>query len=535
MSFNLETKTLVQVIQDLSSAKTLEKITFLVRKAARKLADADGVTFVLKDQGMCSYVDEDAIAPLWKGQKFPLQACVSGWAMLNKQTVIIEDIFNDSRVPVDVYRPTFVKSMAITPIRQDDPIAAIGTYWKEQRKPSLEQQELLQALANSASTALENLQLYNTLTENIIKLKKSNQAKDEFLMNLSHELRTPLNAIIGWSEILTEDSSDKEQLKEGLQIILKNSNHQLSIVEDLLDSTRILIGRIQLHPEVIDVQQVVKQAIAAQHATIQKKNILVDFKSEFNSATISADPVRLRQIIDNVLVNALKFSFKDSQISLHLRKQGPHVEISVRDHGEGIDSSFLPFIFDRLRQADGSLTRRHGGMGLGLSIAKHLAEASNGTIEAHSPGMGQGSTFTVKFPLEKFDLKSERSRPLENIHVLVVDDDDDARQVAALALRNQGARVNMASSVQEALKIKSTDDFEVILCDLSMPEEDGFSLVRKIREGKTQFQEKIPVLALTAFTDKGTREKALHEGFDLFMEKPFRAASLVSTVAGVLA
>ncbi len=542
MGFDQDTKTLVQVIQDLSAAKSLSDITVMVRKAARKIAQADGVTFVLKDQDMCSYVDEDAIAPLWKGQKFPLNACVSGWAMIHKEAVIIEDIYKDTRVPIDAYRPTFVKSMAMTPIRQENPIGPIGTYWKDQHRPTSEQMELLQALANSASIAIENVGLYNSLSDGITQLKKANQAKDEFLMNLSHELRTPLNAIIGWSEILTEDNSDKNQLSEGLQIILKNSNHQLHIVEDLMDSSRILVGRIHLNPVMVDLHQIVIQSIAGQQTIIMKKNILIDMKTELNSAIIKADPVRLRQIVDNIIVNALKFSFKNGKIEVRLKKSGPNVELIVQDQGEGIDESLLPHVFERLKQGDESTTRKHGGLGLGLSIAKHLTEASDGQIKAESAGMGQGATFTVSFPLQEFELKpnlgiplaNTSSRALENIRVLVVDDDDDARQVAALALRNQGARVSMAGSVYDALHMDSPDHYEVIVCDLSMPEEDGFSFVKKIRQGKTPFQNHIPVLALTAFTDHGTKEKALHDGFDLFLEKPFKASYLVSSVAGAI-
>lgn len=542
MGFDQDTKTLVQVIQDLSAAKSLSDITVMVRKAARKIAQADGVTFVLKDQDMCSYVDEEAIAPLWKGQKFPLNACVSGWAMIHKEAVIIEDIYKDTRVPIDAYRPTFVKSMAMTPIRQENPIGAIGTYWKDQHRPTSEQMELLQALANSASIAIENVGLYNSLSDGITQLKKANQAKDEFLMNLSHELRTPLNAIIGWSEILTEDNSDKNQLSEGLQIILKNSNHQLHIVEDLMDSSRILVGRIHLNPVMVDLHQIVRQSIAGQQTIIMKKNILIDMKTELNSAIIKADPVRLRQIVDNIIVNALKFSFKNGKIEVRLKKSGPNVELIVQDQGEGIDESLLPHVFERLKQGDESTTRRHGGLGLGLSIAKHLTEASDGHIKAESAGMGQGATFTVSFPLQEFELKPNLGIPLantsscalENIRVLVVDDDDDARQVAALALRNQGARVSMAGSVYDALHVDSPDHYEVIVCDLSMPEEDGFSFVKKIRQGKTPFQNHIPVLALTAFADQGTKEKALHDGFDLFLEKPFKASYLVSSVAGAI-
>ncbi|KYG65772.1 hybrid sensor histidine kinase/response regulator [Bdellovibrio bacteriovorus] len=535
MNFVGGTKTLVKVIQDLSAARTLDDVTSLVRKAAREIAEADGATFVLRDGDMCSYVDEDAIAPLWKGQKFPMSACVSGWAMLNKAQAVIPDIYKDARVPIDAYRPTFVKSMAMTPIRKEAPIGAIGTYWKTVRAPSEEQKELLQALADSVSVAMENLNLYESLNSKIVELRKSNQAKDEFLMNVSHELRTPLNSILGWSDILVQDQLEGEELRLGLDTIQRNARNQLKIVEDLLDSSRILVGRVHLEKIPIDLCQIVNQSIMALKSEIQKKQLKFEVRSSLNTAVIKADLVRVRQIIDNVIMNAIKFSFNGGSVWVHIDKKGPDVELAIKDEGSGIESDFLPHVFERLQQGDNSSTRKYGGLGLGLSIAKHLTEAFDGEIKAESAGPGLGATFRLQFPLYDFDLKAVApaadvldKKALQGIKVLVVDDDNDSRHIVERVLKNYGAEVAGVESVSEALKAK--DDYEVIVCDLSMPEEDGFSLAHKIREGRTQFGMKIPLVALTAFTDKANEKKALEEGFDRFMGKPFNVKNLISNV-----
>lgn len=529
--------TLVQVIQDLSRVRSLDEIATLVRKAAREIAQADGATFVLRDQNMCSYVDEDAIEPLWKGQKFPIKACVSGWAMLNKQQVIIEDIYKDDRVPIDAYRPTFVKSMAMTPIRKEAPIGAIGTYWKDIHRPTESQLEFLQALADSVSVAIENVNLYSHLNSCIDDLQKSNQAKDEFLMNVSHELRTPLNSILGWSDILSEDHLEGDDLKTGLDTIQRNARNQLKIVEDLLDSSRILVGRVHLDKVPLDICQVVQQSVIALKAEIQKKHLQFEIKSGLNTAVIKADLVRVRQIVDNIVMNAIKFSRDGGKVNIKLEKRGPNVELIIEDNGEGIDPKFMPHIFERLQQGDNSSTRKYGGLGLGLSIAKHLTEAFGGEIKAESAGRDLGTTFRLQFPLEDYDLKKldastekELSKQaLQGVRVLVVDDDTDSRKVVERVLKNYGADVRGVDSVSEALK--GSKNYEVIVCDLSMPEEDGFSLAHRIREGSTQFEKEIPLMALTAFTDRANEKKALDEGFDRFMGKPFSVPHLISNVA----
>ncbi|WP_374074504.1 ATP-binding protein [Bdellovibrio bacteriovorus] len=391
-------KRLVEVIQDLSSARTLEQVMLLVRKAARDIAQADGATFVLRDGDFCFYADEDAISPLWKGQRFPMSACISGWSMLHKQAVVIEDIYKDPRIPIDAYAPTFVKSLAMTPIRKEAPIGAIGTYWKDLHVPTEEQLELLQALANSTSVALENLNLYQTLESRIEELKLANKTKDEFLTTVSHELRTPLNAILGWAEILLENPLEDEE-KLGLETIERNARHQSKIVADLLDSSQILSGKLQVNKKEVDIVEIARETVNTVLLEAEKKNVEIEFKSLLENATVFGDPERLKQILRNLLANAIKFSYAGGKVFIEIAPRGPAIQVSVRDQGEGIEPQFLPHIFETFRQADNSITRKYGGLGLGLAISRHLAEAHKGSISVQSAGKGQGATVIFSLPL----------------------------------------------------------------------------------------------------------------------------------------
>lgn len=399
MPYEDSVKTLIQVVQDLSSARTLEQIMKLVRRAARDIAQADGATFVLRDDGFCYYADEDAISPLWKGQRFPLATCISGWAMVNRQAVAIEDIYLDPRIPIDAYSPTFVKSLVMTPIRRADPIGAIGVYWKETHRPSQEQLDLLQALANTASVAMENVTLYADLEKRIDELKKVNRSKDELLMSVSHELRTPLNAILGWSEVLRDGPLDSEELHQGLSTIEKNALQQLKIVNDLVDSSLIVLGRFHLQKEPVNISRSIQHAIKKLDKEIEEKKVHVTFTNNLPNAYVIGDEKRLEQIFHNLIDNAIKFSEEERNLTISILRQGPNLEAHVVDEGIGIDPELLPSLFEPFKQADSSTTRRYGGLGLGLSIARFLTEAHKGQITVESSRVGKGTDFVVKLPL----------------------------------------------------------------------------------------------------------------------------------------
>lgn len=375
MTFNSQTKTLVKVIQALSSAKTLAEVMTLVRTAAREIAHADGATFVLRDGEFCFYADEDAISSLWKGQRFPIHTCVSGWAMEHKQAVIIEDIYNDERVPIDAYEPTFVRSLAMTPIRKENPNGAIGTYWSKKHRPSEDQMEMLQALADTTSVALENVNLYKTLEDNIADLKKANQAKNEFLTNLSHELRTPLNSIVGWSELLLDNESDDPSIAQAAEIIFRNAHRQTTIIEDLLDVSQMVSGRVRINNQMVDFKSLIEECITNLGPTTRQKNIRMNFNNETNDSTVYGDSKRLKQMITNLLGNAVKFSTENQEVKIRLFRKGPNLNLEIQDQGVGIEEEALPQLFTAFKQADSSTVRKYGGLGLGLAIVRHLAEA----------------------------------------------------------------------------------------------------------------------------------------------------------------
>lgn len=535
-------KRLVTVIQDLSSVRSLEEIMTLVRGAAREIAHSDGATFVLRDGKFCFYADEDAISPLWKGQKFPIDSCVSGWAMTHKSAVVIPDIYKDSRIPIEAYKPTFVKSLAMFPVRKESPVAAIGVYWASEHRPDNEQMELLQALADTVSVAMENVNLYASLEKRIEELDRSNHAKDEFLMTVSHELRTPLNSITGWSEILSEGNVEKEEMRKGIETIRRNARTQAHIVDDLLDTSRIMSGSLHLEMELVDIVSLAREAALEVTFEAQKRNIKIDLVVMTPAALVQGDPARLRQVFYNLLMNAIKFSNDRGQVLVKVQRVGPGVQVSVHDQGVGMEASVLEHVFDRFTQADGTTTRQYGGLGLGLSITRFLVEEHGGKVLASSEGPGRGSTFTFMIPL--IDLNKGKTadalgeyahdpeksvQRLSGVRVLVVDDDDDSRALVDMILRKNGARVEKAASVEEALRLGQLFKFDLVVSDLSMPEEDGFSLAQKIRQGKTSFSREIPLIAVTAFTDRDNEKRALGTGFDEFFGKPFSAPRLVET------
>jgi signal transduction histidine kinase len=393
-----KTEKLIHVIQSLSHTRTLAEIVDIVRTAARELVGSDGASFILKDGPYCYYVDEDAIGPLWKGQRFPLEACVSGWAMLHREKVLIPDIYQDARVPIEAYRPTFVKSMAMFPIRAQSPIGAIGTYWATLHTPTTEEVVLIQALADITSVSIENVNLYGDLQNRIKELNASNQAKDTLLNIVSHELKTPLTAIHGWATLMKSGTLNEKDQSIAVGTIYQAAQDQLRIVNDLLDSSQIVLKRLHLDRKALNFVEVVKKSIALEKTKIEEKKIDLDFEPAVPTLMVSGDEERLIQLTRNLISNAVKFSAKDGVVSLRLKAAGPCAELTVTDFGVGISDQMLPHLFEHFQQEDPSNTRVHGGLGLGLAIAQFLAEAHDGKITAKSEGKGRGATFIFTLP-----------------------------------------------------------------------------------------------------------------------------------------
>ncbi len=376
----------------------------------------------------------------------------------------------------------------------------------------------------------------------------SSRAKDEFLATVSHELRTPLNAMLGWSQLLTNNSLSDDKLAHALEVIQRNVLAQSRLVEDLLDVSRIISGQMRLDVQPVDAIRVVGAAIESARPAIGAKHIELEVNLDPNAGQVLGDASRVQQVIWNLLSNATKFTDQGGKINVRVRSVESSVEIAVSDTGQGMAPEFLPFVFDRFRQADGSFARRHGGLGLGLSIARHLVELHGGTIAVDSAGVGQGSTFVVQLPCvgtrttplpissgarsAEFRPPSELTAPeLRGVRVLVVDDDDDSRDLVVSILQKCQAIAVSASSAEQALSLIVSERPDVIVSDIGMPGMDGYELMRAIRALPDEHAQRVPAVAVTAYARSEDRQRALAEGFQLHLAKPIEPAAFASAVA----
>jgi two-component system CheB/CheR fusion protein len=388
---------LLVVLRGLAAAHNHDGVQSVIRASVRRVIGADGITLVLREGDRCFCADEDAVAPLWKGQRFPMSACISGWAMLNRTAAVIEDIYADPRVPVDAYRPTFVKSLAMVPVRHERPIGALGAYWATRHRPTEAEVRTLEAIADAVSIALMNVQLIGDLQAALEEARSANRAKDEFLAAVSHELRTPLTAIIGWTAMLRKGTLPDATATRALEVVDRNARAQLDLVEDLLHTSQAARGRLQLSPRPTIVGDVVREVVGSLGVDTAAKSLTVTTALD-DLGAIPADPDRLRQIVWNLVKNAVEFTPEGGTIDVTVRATPGAVEIEVRDSGEGIAPDVLPHVFDRFRQGDSSTTRRHGGLGLGLALVRDLVELHRGRVAAYSDGEGRGARFVVRLP-----------------------------------------------------------------------------------------------------------------------------------------
>jgi PAS domain S-box-containing protein len=377
--------------------------------------------------------------------------------------------------------------------------------------------------------------------------------KDEFLATLSHELRTPLNAILGWAQVLNRGSLDPEDSRQGLEAIERNARSQTQMIEDLLDMSRIISGKVRLDVQTTMLADVAVQAIQSVRPSAEVKGIRLLTVLDPYAGPVMGDPGRLQQVIWNLLTNAIKFTPKGGKIQVVLERVNSHLELSVTDDGDGIDPSFLPHVFERFRQADASTTRRYGGLGLGLNIVKQLVELHGGSVRVKSQGKGHGSTFTVSLPVaaslqpEHSDDHKNRHHPrassspmslmkpprVDGLRVLLVDDDADARLVMNRILCDGGAIVKTASSVAEAMLELQNALPEIILSDIGMPGEDGYDLIRKVRSLSPAEGGRIPAVALTAFARSEDRQRALLAGYQIHVSKPIEPSELLTVCASI--
>lgn len=380
----------------------------------------------------------------------------------------------------------------------------------------------------------------------------ANRMKDEFLATVSHELRTPLNAIIGWSQVLRSGRIDETTAARAVETIERNAKLQAQLIEDILDVSRAIAGKLRLNIGSVDMASVINIAIDSMHLAADSKNLHLAVTLDPKARHTSGDANRLQQVVWNLLSNAIKFTPSGGRVEVRLERADSDLQITVSDTGQGISSDLLPFVFDRFRQGDGSSTRRHTGLGLGLAIVRHLVEMHGGSVQAESAGEGLGSRFTIRLPLASdHDQKGNRPRTsvslppreglitpaapsIKGLHVLLVDDDQDNLQLLSLTLAECGADVQTARSVAEAFELLQWYQPDVLVSDLAMPGEDGFSLIEKIRMLETVSGHAIPAVALTAYARVEDRTRALSAGFNMFVPKPVESSELINALSHLI-
>jgi PAS domain S-box-containing protein len=424
-------------------------------------------------------------------------------------------------------------------------IGAIGLSFTEPQKFSEDDRAFMLAIAHQCAQALERARLYETEQLLRAQAEAANRMKDEFLATVSHELRTPLTAIVGWSSMLKNNKFNEEVTSRAIQTIERNAKAQAQIIEDLLDVSRIITGKLSLNPTPIQLQSIIKTALESLQPTAESKEIKIESNFDSESFTVHGDSDRLQQVMWNLLSNAIKFTPNEGKISVATKRFGSCVQISVSDTGQGIEKQFLPFVFERFSQADGTSTRKYGGLGLGLAIVRHLVELHGGTVKVESNGLNLGTTFTVSLPLvteqkvganaeeipvTSEDCLSENSPVLKDSRILIVEDEDDTRLLLTTIIEGSGASVMTATSAVEALRILGQFKPHVLISDIAMPDEDGYSLIRKLRALSSEEGCDIPAIALTAYAREEDRNKALQAGFQRHLAKPINPDDLVAVV-----
>ena len=435
-------------------------------------------------------------------------------------------------------------------------------------------ERLAETLATEAAVAYENARLYEDAQRHTTELQQevaerkqaeeeralmltreqaaraeaeqANRTKDEFLSTLSHELRTPLTAILGWSRLARTSGFDQALIERAFETIERNARSQAQLIDDLLDVSRIITGKLIIDLRPVLLSEVIESVLESVRPSFETKG--VEFTTVFdpNQSLVSGDADRLQQVFWNLFTNAVKFTPASGRVTVTLKNRNGCVEASVADTGAGIDPQFLPYIFDRFRQADGSTTRRHGGLGLGLAIVRHLIEIHHGSIKVESPGANQGATFIITLPLvaaqtldritesayqsEVADPDADLAQALEGLKVLVVDDEADTRSLLNAILTGSGGEVRCCCSAANAMEEFDQWIPDVLVSDIGMPDEDGYALIKKLRQQKSKRVRGIPAIALTAYASPDDRAQALAAGFQMHLAKPIEPETLVSSI-----
>jgi len=557
----------------LASTRDLRSLLQAVTDAATNIAGArhgaflyhgrdsgDGKLFSLFTVSSASPADFEAFGE-------PGASGLFGPALTGQGVLRSDDILFDARFQAQPSAHPPLRSYLAVPVVAHSG-EALGTLFfghPEAGVFSERTERIVRGIAAQAAVAIDNARLYEAAQraaeERKVLLENERQAraeaervsnmKDEFLATLSHELRTPLSAILGWAQVLRRGSRDQNDLQRGLQTIERNARSQAQLIEDLLDMSRITSGKVLLDMQTVAPAGFIDAAIDTVRPAADAKNIRIEKHYTLDAGMVAGDPARLQQVVWNLLSNAIKFTPRDGQVDIDLGRNESNVLITVRDNGAGIRPEFITHVFERFRQADASMTRRHGGLGLGLAIVKQLIEQHGGTVRAESAGEGQGASFTIELPLAKQQAPVPRSArsamilptpstpemtvlDLSGVDALVVDDDRDARELIKRILNDCGATVRIAASARDAIALFTEAPPQLLISDLGMPEVDGFELLDWVRQLPRAQGSQVPAIALTAFARSEDRLRALESGFSAHISKPVEPSELIATVACVV-
>ena len=532
----------VQTVTEVALAHlSLDKLLAELLDRVRDAMDVDTVVILLLED------NNELVAWATKGLELdvairvPLGSGFAGRIAEQKSPMVIDDVDNaDLHTPF--LREKGVKSLLGVPLLVEGRVVGVIHVGRLMRRPFTDDDtRLLQLVAFRVALAIDNARLFEEERSARREAEAASRAKDEFLTTISHELRTPLTPIIGWVHMIRSEILPSKETKHGLSVIEKNSHAMKRLINDLLDMSAILSGKMRMEELPVDLEAVVRESVetVGPLATARNVHLEIAFR-DWRNEVVSGDRSRLLQVFSNLLDNAVKFSTPGGSVRVICEANGADALVRVEDSGQGITPEFLPFVFERFRQADGSKTRAHGGLGLGLSLVKSFVEAHKGTVEADSEGLGRGSRFTVQLPLQKPRLavssseerRTERKPRPQSAHLLLVEDDEDTREVLQATLEARGYRVTTCESAALALEVASENSVDLIISDIGMPEIDGFEMMRQLR--RLPNMQSIPTIAVSGYVSKKDRQSALGAGFNAHVSKPVDPVELAALIERLL-
>jgi PAS domain S-box-containing protein len=549
-----EAEVIVDLARAINASLDLDTILQRVTEAARELCGSDLAAAALRDPETDAMIVRYRAGTLSTSETVEIQPGLGAGGHVLVTGRPFRTAERETAAPAGLRpEPEAGEAVAtlVVPVAIEDRIE--GLLYASHRTPRRftdREEAILVRLAEHAAIAIRNVQLLARAEGARVDAEAANRMKDEFLATLSHELRTPLTAMVGWTRLMRSGALDPATVQRALETIERNARLQTQLIEDLLDVSRIITGKLRLETRPVLLGPVIDAAVDAVRLAAEAKGLTVESVVDASVGTVIGDPDRLQQVVWNLLSNAIKFTPPGGRVEVHLRRADRDAEIRVIDTGSGVDPDFIPFLFERFRQADSSSTRAHGGLGLGLAIVRHLVEMHGGTVRAESPGPGEGATFIVQLPLAApfapplpmlpaAGVTAGAGAPpampnLAGIRAVVVDDEIDARELVATILEQSGVHVTVVASAREALAAMAEASPDVLVADIGMPDEDGYWLIRQLRELDVTRAGHVPAIALTAYARAEDRLRLLAAGFQLHVPKPVDPIELATVVAAVV-